>query len=86
MLSSRALSNMFARTSDRLQGIQPGTTFRRMHPYNVVETAHIVAVSNDDAGIPHVRFNLRYQHPARTNSDVEQRTLALKSFAERYRD
>jgi hypothetical protein len=51
----------------------------------MVEVAEIVSVSNDDAGIPHVCFNVCYQHPARGNLDTARRTLALKSFSERYR-
>ncbi len=86
MLNSRALSSMFLRSGDKLHYIRPGTTFRRLHPRNLVETAEILAVSTDDAGIPHVRFSVRYQHPARTQSDVAQRTLALRTFADRYRD
>lgn len=86
MLGGRALSSMFVRHSDKFQYIRPGSTFRRVHPRNLVETAQILAVSTDDAGIPHVRFSVRYQHPARSESNSEQRTLALKTFADRYRD
>jgi hypothetical protein len=77
---------MFVRNDERLQSVRPGTTFRRVHPHNLVETAEILAVSTDDAGIPHVRFSVTYQRPGRAEPGVEQRTLALRTFADRYRD
>lgn len=85
MRSSFALSNMFTRHPEPVDTVRPGSRFRREHPGNMVEVAEIVSVSNDDAGIPHVCFNLCYQHPARGNLDTARRTLALKSFSERYR-
>ena len=86
MLSNRALSSMLARSGDKQRCYEPGTTFRRVHPHNIVEMAEILSVSNDDVGIPHVRYSVRYQHPSRGDFDVALRMLALKSFADRYRD
>ena len=87
MLSNRALSSMLApRNGEKRRCYEPGNTFRRVHPHNIVEMAEILSVSNDDVGIPHVRFSVRYQHPSRGDFDVAHRMLALKSFADRYRD
>ena len=85
MRSSRAFSSMFSRHAEAADTVRPGSRFSREHPGNMLEVAEIVSVSNDDAGIPHVCFNLCYQHPARGNLDTARRTLALKSFSERYR-
>jgi hypothetical protein len=61
-----------------------GAMFRRLRAPEIVETAHIIEVSPDSAGIMHVRFNLQISGPR--YSEEDQRTLALESFRSLYRD
>jgi hypothetical protein len=59
-----------------------GALFRRLRAPEIVETAQILDVSPDSAGIMHVRFNLRISGPRFAEED--QRTLALESFRSLY--
>ena len=54
---------------------------RKQHPEVKVV---VLSVSTDSFGIPHVRYNVSFQRPARPATSEGQRVLALKSFAERY--
>jgi hypothetical protein len=59
-----------------------GAMFRRLRAPEIVETAQILDVSPDSAGIMHVRFNLTISGPRFAEED--QRTLALESFRSLY--
>ena len=61
-----------------------GAMFRRLRAPQIVETAQILDVSPDSAGIMHVRFSLQISGPR--YSEQDQRTLALESFRSLYRD
>ena len=74
---------MFFKRGTSLEYITAGSTFRRTDAH-VVETAEVLSVSTDSYGIPHVRYNVSFQRPARPAMNEGQRVLALKSFAERY--
>lgn len=69
---------MFLRRTIAQAPVNPGAVFRRMRADRTVETASVVAVLKDCAGIPHVRFLL---HVDRAETADEQRTLALGVFA-----
>jgi hypothetical protein len=56
--------------------------FRRLRAPEIVETAQILDVSPDSAGIMHVRFRLKISGPRFAEED--QRTLALESFRTLY--
>ena len=64
--------------------INQGESFRRRRDHEIVETANVIAVAPDAAGIVHVRFNLRISGPRRV--DEEQRTLSLEYFHRLYRE
>ncbi len=64
--------------------IGDGAIFRRFRAAEIVETAHILEVSPDSAGIMHVRYHLQISGPR--FSEEDQRTLALESFRSLYRD
>jgi hypothetical protein len=64
--------------------LSEGARFRRARGYDVVETARILAVVADPAGIPHVRFSLEIA--SQCNLAIEQRTLALDLFRTLYRE
>jgi len=64
--------------------INRGESFRRRRDHEIVETANVIAVVPDAAGIVHVQFNLRISGPRRV--DEEQRTLSLEYFHRLYRE
>lgn len=51
----------------------------------IEETAEVLSVGNDRVGIPHVRYQLEVKRGSSAPS-VEQRTLALECFRDRYRE
>lgn len=60
-----------------------GQEFRRTVLNNVVETARVIALAEDNARIPHVRFALR--HSLEHGREVEElRTLSRDSFLSRF--
>ncbi|HUY68643.1 MAG TPA: hypothetical protein VMV79_05020 [Alphaproteobacteria bacterium] len=65
-------------------GIEEGATYRCPSGGRVSETARVLGVAEDKMGIPHVRFQLRVARGLETRT--EQRTLALDSFYQRYRE
>lgn len=74
---------MFFRRAKSERHVTPGAVFRRICDNRTVETAHVLAVASDGAGIPHVRFSLQSE---RVETGREQRTLALSSFAELFHE
>ncbi len=61
--------------------VTEGQLYRRSRPGLAVETAQVLSVRPDEAGIPHVRFALQAERP---DSSRELRTLALASFAQMF--
>jgi hypothetical protein len=70
----------------KLEGVQPGTIFRRIHHDDLVETAQVESVAADPYGIPHVKFKVVFSRPNRFSYEEGTRMLALKTFAEMYRE
>ena len=68
----------------RVPEVNQGSLFRRRRPYEIVETANVISVEPDAAGIVHVQFNLRIAGPRTV--DEEQRTLSLEYFHRLYRE
>ena len=67
----------------RPNDIRAGTMFARMTETQVTETARVLGLTEDDVGIPHVRYASRLHRADRT-LDQGQRTLALLSFLSRF--
>ena len=63
-----------------------GYVFRRTRESRVTETAEVVSVNPDRAGIPHVRYRLSFARPERRADPAEYRTLALSAFTDLYRE
>jgi hypothetical protein len=84
--SGRALSSFFFKRGSRLEYVRPGSTFRRVQRDGLVETAQVLSVGTDSYGIPHVRFQVSFRRPNRNQFDGGTRMLALKSFADQYRE
>lgn len=58
--------------------VEPGATYRRVVACGVVETARVLQIAADPAGIPHVRFAVRNNMADAKTDDL--RTLATESF------
>ena len=63
--------------------VDNGASFHRRRDHEILETAKVIDVSPDAAGIMHVRFNLKISSPR--IADEEQRTLSLEYFQSLYR-
>ena len=83
--AGRYFGGLFARHTEDLENVQPGTTFQMVHDDNMVETAEVLAVREDIYGIPHVQYHVRFRRPHRTVFDGGARMLALAAFTDRYR-
>jgi len=70
-------------TSD--DGVQTGLRYR-FCGQKITETAEVIALIDDEMGIPHVRFRVTIQAPYQRPFVDGPRTLNLKSFRERYRE
>ena len=86
----RSLSDMlFGRDKglDKIMDyVRPGTAFRRIHEDELVETAEVESVATDPYGIPHVKFKVIFSRTNRFSYEEGTRMLALRTFAERYRE
>jgi hypothetical protein len=74
--------NLFVRRGRTLQFVRVGATFRRKAD-SVVETARVISIAPDAAGIPHVRYEAGLERPF-GRVEAGPRTLNLTSFAERF--
>ena len=66
-----------------VEEVAVGAVFRRLCAGEVVETARVLSISRDPAGIPHVRFSIHYD---RAEAADDLRTLALATFASLFRE
>jgi hypothetical protein len=72
------LGKMFIRKNRTTASVTEGSVYRRTHFGQVVETAKVLAVSKDGAGIPHVRYAVHYE---KGEACDDLRTLALSTFS-----
>jgi hypothetical protein len=84
--ASRVLSSMFFRRGARMEYVRSGSTFQRVHADDLIETAQVESVGTDAYGIPHVKFKVSFRRPNRNTFEEGSRLLALKTFADRYKD
>jgi hypothetical protein len=80
--------SLFRRPSARgpLPEVRPGDSYRRPRADRVAETATVLALCADLVGIPHVRFNVAFDHVDAGRLEGGMRILALRSFVEVYRE
>jgi hypothetical protein len=74
---------MFLKRTKVVRPIAEGAVFRRTVYGRIVETARVLSVTPDGAGIPHVQFSLQADLP---DAMEEMRTLALSTFFETFRE
>ncbi len=85
--NGQPLSSVFFKRGNRMEYLRPGSTFRRVRDDKMVETACMEWLGTDAYGIPHVRFRIAFSRSAGPlDFDQGTRMLALKIFAERYRE
>ena len=72
-------------SSDKQRDIQEGALFERMHAHNLIETARVLSIGKDLFGIPHVKYEVKFDH-SRDNGCAYDgpRLLALSVFAENF--
>lgn len=84
--TGQVLRNMLFRRGNDAEAVQPGSTFQRIHADDLIETAKVLSVAEDPYGIPHVKFLVSFRRPNRNTFDEGNRMLALKSFADLYKE
>lgn len=82
----KSLTSMLFRRARAQDAVRPGCMFRRVHEDDLVETAEVESVGTDAYGIPHVKFKVTFSRPNRYAYEEGSRMLALRSFADRYRE
>ena len=82
----RTLFGTLFRRDKPMDFVRPGTTFRRVHEDELVETAEVESVATDPYGIPHVKFKLIFSRSNRFSYEEGTRMLALRTFAELYKE
>ena len=82
----QAISGMLFGHGGNIDYVQPGTSFRRVHEDDLVETAEVESVGTDRYGIPHVKFKVIFSRANRFSYEEGTRMLALRTFAERYKE
>ena len=66
--------------------IHEGALFKREHSNNLVETARVLSIGKDTFGIPHVKYEVRFERSQEKGRAFEgPRVLALSVFADNYR-
>jgi hypothetical protein len=64
--------------------VKPGDCYRRPHGRGVTETATVLDLRTDTLGIPHVRFQVRFEREASEHIETGLRMLALAAFRNAY--
>ena len=70
--------------AQRLPDLKPGELYRRPRRDRVAETATVLRLCDDSVGIPHVRFNVAFDHVESGRLEGGMRILALRAFCEAY--
>ncbi len=84
--AGQALRSMLFRRGNDADDVQPGSTYQRVHADDLIETAKVLSIAEDPYGIPHVKFLVSFRRPNRNTFDEGNRMLALKTFADRYKE
>jgi hypothetical protein len=71
-------------TPAQLPELKPGDSYRRPRRDRVAETATVLTLCADPVGIPHVRFNVAFDHVESGRLEGGMRILALRAFCEAY--
>lgn len=59
--------------------------FERKHSHNLIETARVLSIAKDQFGIPHVKYEVKFERAQERGRAFEgPRVLALSVFADNY--
>lgn len=78
---------MFWKTAknDQLNNVCEGGVFQRKHAHNLIETARVLAINEDQFGIPHVKYEVKFERAQERGRAYEgPRVLALTVFADSF--
>jgi hypothetical protein len=64
--------------------VKPGDRYQRPHGKGLMETATVLDLRTDTSGIPHVRFQVRFEREASEHIETGLRMLALAAFRSTY--
>ncbi len=78
------MGGWFVRKNDREPELHAGAVFRNVRHGNLVETARILAVTQDGQGIPHVRFDVTLDSPGKIRLVEGRRMLCVASFTQQF--
>lgn len=68
-----------------LDSILEGAFFKRKHSNNLTETVRVISIGKDSFGIPHVKYEVRFERSQEKGRSFEgPRVLALSVFADNY--
>ena len=70
--------------SEQIPELKPGDSYRRPRRDRVAETATVLTLCADTVGIPHVRFNVAFDHVESGRLEGGMRILAVRAFCEAY--
>ena len=71
--------------NSHLNDIREGVLFQRKHPHNMLETARVLSIDEDQFGIPHVKYEVKFEYAQERGRAFEgPRILALAVFATNY--
>ncbi len=66
--------------------VKPGDRYRRRLDGHLAETATVLGLRPDFAGIPHVHFAVSVLSSSAEQREQDMRVLALRSFLDTYRE
>lgn len=70
---------------DQSKSVYEGGLFQRKHHHNMLETARVLSVGEDQFGIPHVKYEVKFESSQERGRAFEgPRVLALAVFADNY--
>jgi len=70
---------------DPLKSIHKGGLFQRKHSHNMLEIARVLSIGEDQFGIPHVKYEVKFESSQERGRAFEgPRVLALTVFADNY--
>ncbi len=72
-------------SSNKQRNIQEGALFQRTHANNLIETARVLSIGKDSFGIPHVKYEVKFDRSRENGHSFDgPRVLALSVFAENF--
>ena len=71
--------------NSQINAVHEGGLFQRKHSHNMLETARVLSVGEDQFGIPHVKYEVKFESSHERGRAFEgPRVLALAVFADNY--